>query len=50
MIKKLTSTGNIDETYKACSTLSNLTDVMYDIRNPSLVYALTEDSNELMLF
>lgn len=50
VVKKLTSSGKIDQTYKPCETVSTLRDVIYDIRNSGLIFALTETSNELLLF
>lgn len=47
VIKKLTSLGKVDETFKACETQSALSDVIYDMLNPSLILALTETSNEI---
>jgi len=50
VVKKLTSAGKVDETYKACQTLATLRDVIYEVRNPGLIYALTDTSNELLMF
>lgn len=50
IVKKLTSSGMVDETYKPCQMVSNIVDTIYDLRNPSLIFALTETTNELVLF
>lgn len=50
VIKKLTSSGKVDETFRPCQTVSNLVDVAYETKNPALIIALTEQSNELILF
>ena len=50
IIKKLASSGLVDSTFKPCSTMSNLVDVVYDYSNPALLFALTETTNELLLF
>lgn len=50
VIKKLTSAGQVDSTFQPCFTISNLVDVVYDFSNPSLLFGLTEMTNELILF
>lgn len=50
VVKKLNSLGVVDESYQACSTLSSLIDMTYDWKNPNQIMALTEASNELLLF
>jgi len=42
VIKKLTSSGKVDETFKACQTVSTLVDVAYETKNPAQIIALTE--------
>ena len=42
VIKKLTSSGKVDETFRPCQTVSNLVDVAYETKNPALIIALTE--------
>ena len=50
VVKKLLSSGKVDETFKPCQTAANLRDTIYELRNPTLIYALTETTNELILF
>mmetsp|Transcript_43471 Transcript_43471/g.57537 ORF Transcript_43471/g.57537 Transcript_43471/m.57537 type:complete len:117 (-) Transcript_43471:1082-1432(-) len=46
---KLTSAGKIDETFKPCQSMLPLVDTIYEARNPSMLFGLSE-ANELILF
>ena len=49
-VKKLASSGLVDETYAPCQTLANLVDIIYDWKNSAQIFALSEQTNELILF
>ena len=48
--KKFASSGRVDSTYQPCETISNLVDIAYSDANPAQMFALSEVSNELILF
>lgn len=50
IVKRLTSAGKVDQSFSPCQTFLPLSDAVYEFRNPGFIFALTETSNELVIF